>query len=155
MFQLKARSRFLDLKGSIKLYYVLAVGIFFAILSFVVYTDIIVTITMIVCTIVSYYLLSTPPKEIEIVLDEDMIKIDDYEIKWEDCVEWAVVDLHDSMEFVIRTTKFNHQFYYFYLDEGTLQTKQLIAILSAYLPYSESTPGLNPIHKLLRNWGLK
>ena len=88
-------------------------------------------------------------------MDEDSIKIDDFDIKWNDCIEWAVVDLHDAMEFVIRTNKFNHQFYYFYLDQDQLQTKQLIAILSSYLPYNESTPGLNPAHTLLRNMGLK
>jgi hypothetical protein len=155
MFETQGFSKFLDLKGSIRLYYVVALGVFFAIFSFVLYTNLIVTVTMIVCTIVSYFLLSISPKAISIEITEETIKIDEFVVKWDNCVEWAVVDLHGLMEFVVRTNKATHQFYYFYLDSDEPETKKLITILSTYLPYNPQTPGLNPVHTLLRNWGLR
>ncbi|MEM1312073.1 MAG: hypothetical protein AAGF07_01255 [Patescibacteria group bacterium] len=155
MFKAKGYSKFLDLSGSIRLYYVIALGIFFAIFSFVLYSNIIVTFTMIVCTVISYYLLSISPKNITITIDEENIIIDDTIIDWNNCVEWALVDLHGVMEFVIRTNRTTKPFTYFYLDDEDPKTKKLITILSSYLPYNPETSGLNPVHSLLRNWGLR
>ncbi len=155
MFEFTAYSRFLNLKGSIRLYYVVAFGVFLALLAFLLYRDFMVTLTIIVCSVAGYFLLSIPPTEINIVVDEDAIYIDDKKISWDESIEWAVVNLHDVVEFVIRTDKINHQFYYFYVDSEEEDLKALISFLGNTLPYNESTPGLNPLHIVLRNVGLK
>jgi hypothetical protein len=155
MFSLKGRSRFLDLTGSVRLYYVLAIGAFISVLTFIVYRDIMVTLTMIACTITSYFLLSKPPKEIVVSVDEDVFTIDETVINWENCIDWSVTDLGNTLEFVIHTNKVSQQYYYFYLSDESEDTKSFILLLSDFLPYNERVSYMNPIHNVLRNWGLK
>lgn len=155
MFQIPGTSRFLDLTGSIRLYYVLAAGIFFSILTFILYKDFFITITMAACTFVVYYLLSRPPKQIQVIVGEDNLIIDETVVPWDACLAWAVVDLGDTLEFVIRTTNMSHQFYYFYVDEARPEVKRLILLLNEFMPYDETIPAQNPLHSTLRMWGLK
>jgi hypothetical protein len=155
MLKIPAKSRYLNLQGSIKMYYVLVIGAFISILSFLLYKDFIVAAVMVGCTIASYLLLSKAPKDEVIELNDDYLIIDDIDIEWSKCLGWAMVDLGDTIEFVVQTSNMNHQFYYFYLKETQPGIKDLIMQLTQYLNYDASIPQKNPIHAMLRKWGLK
>lgn len=155
MFSIGGRSRFLNLTGSVRLYYVLAAGAFISVLTFIIYRDIMVTLTMIACTITTYFLLSKPPKAITISIEEDLLVIDESSLKWTNCIDWSVTDLGNTLEFVIHTNQLSQQYYYFYLQEDLEETKSFILLLTDFLPYNERVSYMNPIHNVLRNWGLK
>jgi hypothetical protein len=155
MLKISGQSKHLNLQGNFKLYYILAIGAFVSILSFVLYRDAVVTVVMVACTIALYIIFSRPPSNIEIVLNEMGINIGPLEVKWDDSVGWAMVDLGDIIEFVILTTNMSQQFYYFYINDKNPGIKPLVMELSQYLPYSEEIPNKNIIHNTLRKWGLR
>jgi len=155
MFSIKARSRFLDLSKSFKTLYVIAVGVILSVLSYVVYENIIVTVTLVACTIAGYVILSQPPREIVVEIDEDGMTIDDDLITWENLTAWAMVDLGDDLEFIISAPNFIKDYYFFYINENLVEVKQLIQILTQYLPYDIEIIAKNQTHNLLRSVGLK
>jgi len=155
MFKIRASNRYVNLQGNYKLYYLLAIGAFISILSFLLYRDVFLTLVMVVCMGALYFIYSQPPRPVEIELSPELIKLNDFELKWEDCISWSLVDLGQTIEFVILTTKVNQSFYYFYLPENDPGLKPLIMEMTKYLPYDENLPLRNALHNLLRRWGLK
>jgi hypothetical protein len=167
MFQLKARDKFLDLSGSMKLNFVLIGGIFLAILSFVLnfsfgsgfsngfdFSSFTLPLTILVCTFVLYFLLSSPPKEIKVDVKEEGIFFDEDEIKWENVVGWAVVDLDQYLEFAVHTNTLYRQFAYFYVPKNNPGVRNLIVILSQYVAYDKDMPNRNLIHNVFRRVGI-
>jgi len=154
MFDIKASTKFLNLSGSIKLYYVLGFGAVVSIFSFIFFREFLITITLLVTTIIGYYLLGIKPKNIDVRLNEESIEIGSNLVKWDSCIDWAMIDLGETIEFVIHTNKLSHQFYYFYINEKDLKIKDFILNLSQFTPYNQEVPGKNPIHTVLRNFGL-
>lgn len=155
MFSIKVRNRFLDLSKSFKTLYVIAIGVILSVLSYVVYQNIIVTVTLAACTIAGYIMLSQPPKEIMIQIDEDGMTIDGDLVTWENLTAWAMVDLGDDLEFIISATNFIKDYYFFYINENVVEVKQLIQILTQYLPYDIEIIAKNQTHNILRSVGLK
>lgn len=155
MLKVSARSRHLDLRGDIKLYYVLAIGAFLSLFSFLWYRDFVVAFAMAACTVGAYFLLSKPPESIVVEIDEEHLKIDDIVLPWAACYGWAMVDLGDVVEFVVHTNNLLHPFYYFYLHEQNPGIKPLIMDVTQYLPYDASIPSKNPLHQGLRKFGFK
>jgi hypothetical protein len=155
MFQIQARSRFLNLQNSFRLNYVLAAGAFLSILSFVLYKDLIVTITTIACSIISYILLGKPPQDIVVGVGDSGLDIGENHLDWREVIGWAMVDLGDIIEFVVHSTKFSHQFYYFYIPESNPAIRQLIMLLAQYAPYAPEVGTRNILHTSLRRIGLK
>jgi len=66
-----------------------------------------------------------------------------------------VVDLGDDLEFVVQTSSFTRDFFYFYIQETTQEAKDLMRFFTEFLPYDETIPKRNLIHSILRNYGLK
>ena len=155
MFETSGYSRFLNLQGSKRLWVVGMVGTFISILFFFVFNDLTITITLLLSTFVGIYLLSIKPKEIDIEITSSYITIDENSLDWTNCVEWGAVVLGDFVEIVIRTDKYNHQFYYFYMERDDIDTKETMRLINENLPYNSKTSSLNPIHIILRNIGLK
>lgn len=155
MLQIKALSRYLNLQESFRLYYILALGAFLSIFSFVLYQDFIVTATVIACTIAGYIVLSRPPREIMVTITPDALTIDDNYIDITRCTGYAIVDLGDTVEFTIETKTVGAPYFYFYVKESEENFKQLIIELSKYMPYDEQIPIRNVTHSTLRRFGLK
>lgn len=155
MFSIKARSRFLDLSKSFKGLYVIAVGIVLSILSYIVYQNIIVTVTLTACTIASYILISQPPRDILVEISEEGLNIDEELITWENLVAWAMVDLGDDLEFIIASNNPIKDYYFFYINENLPEVKQLLQILTQFLAYDIEIINKNKTHNILRNFGLK
>ena len=152
--EFSARSRFLDISKSVKLYYLIAAGIIFCIISFTLYRNLLVTITMIISTILAYIILSRPPQNIKIRILEEGIDIDGSFIEWQNCYGFAVVDLGQDLEFIIRTSYLVKQFQYFYLEEDSKIAKDTMFIFNEAMEYDEEIPKHNQAHAFLRNFGL-
>jgi hypothetical protein len=155
MFSIQARSRFLDLSKSFKALYVIAAGIFISIFSYIVYQNIIVTVTLAACTIASYILVSQPPTTMTIKIDEEGVNIDQEIISWENLVAWAMVDLGDDLEFIIATNNPIKDYYFFYINENLPEVRQLLQILTQYLAYDTEIISKNKTHNIMRTLGLK
>lgn len=169
MFQISARDKFLDLSGSQKLNFVVFAGIFLAILSFslsfmfggngggargVDFSSFTLPLTILVCTFVLYFLLSSPPKEVKIDVKNEGLVVGEDKIDWNSVVGWAVVDLDQYLEFAIHTNTVYRQFAYFYVPKNNPGLKNLIMVLSQYVAYDKDMPNRNLIHRLFRRVGI-
>ncbi|NJS42246.1 hypothetical protein HC766_08870 [Candidatus Gracilibacteria bacterium] len=152
MFKITTKSKYRDLSSYSKIYYVLAVGIFISILSFVLYQGFIVTLTMVVCTIVAYILLSRKPRDILIIMNEKGLTVDEDFIEWNNCIGWASVELSDgTLEFVVETTTLRKRFWYFYMSPTQRGMKEFILELGKFLPYMEDIPAKDLVHNIMKN----
>jgi hypothetical protein len=152
--QFKAKSKFLDISKSHKLYYILIIGTILCILSFAIYRNLIVTATMVFCTIISYIIFSKPPEEIDIKISKKGIDIGGSFLEWENCYAWTIVDLGEYLEFVLYGDYIVKEFQYFYLKEKSKLTKKVILELDEVLEYNQEITKINPTHAFLRNMGL-
>jgi hypothetical protein len=155
MLAFKAFNKYVDIRSSLKLFYLIAVVAFLSVLTFVVYQNIVVTVTVVVCGIAVYIVLAGPKRLIDVEIDDEKISLDSEQIPWSQAIAWAMVDLGDSLEFIVQTNGFAKDFYYFYLDPQTVDVREVIRQLSLYLPYDEVIAGLNRSHNLLRAVGMK
>ncbi|MEI6729124.1 MAG: hypothetical protein WCK98_05775 [bacterium] len=155
MIRINAKDRYLDLSHSFKIYYVIAIGIFISVLTFFAYQNLITTLTMAACTIVAYVLLSQPPQKIQVSIVDPGIIFDDEQVPWENCICWAMIDLGNTLEFIVQTSSITKDFYYFYLPDNAPEVKDIVNNLSQFLPYNEQIINVNRVHNFLRNWGLK
>jgi len=155
MLKIPARSKLLNLQNSVKLYYILAIGAFITILTFVLYRDFVVSGTMLISTLAAFFITSRPPLKIVIEIEEDGISIGDEKIKWEICSGWCLSDLGSTLEFTVQTTQITQQFYYYYIDTNQPGVSELISLLSSYLPYSEEIASKNIVHTALRILGIR
>ncbi len=155
MFEAQVYSKFIDLSKSFKGFYIIGLGAFLSVLAFLVYTNIIVTITLVACTIVSFVVLTRPQKQILLKVDNQNITLENDIIPLQSVISWAIVDLGDTLEFVIQTTSLIQDFHYFYINENEAVVANIIEVFSNYFPYDENITRLNKSHNFLRNWGLK
>jgi hypothetical protein len=155
MLEVNAKSTYLDLSKSLKGFYIIAIGAFISILTYVAYQNLVVTTTMIVCTVAAYIILSQPPKNIKIKIGEEGLVINTELLNWQNILGWAIVDLGGNLEIVVQTTNFAKDFYYFYLKKQEPEVNKLIESMAQYLPYDERIVQKNKVHVWLRNWGLK
>lgn len=155
MFNISARSKYLDLSKSFRGFYVLILGIFLSILTYLIYQNLIVTVTMGISTIAAFIITSQPPKKIEIKISEQGLDISGEIVQWQYIIGWAMVDLGEDLEFVVQTSKFVKDFYYFYVHEEDPKVKQLLQIFTQFAPYDETITTKNQSHNILRNFGLK
>lgn len=154
MFEIEVRNRFKDLSKSLKSLYILVLGVFIAIISYLLYRNLIVTTTLGVCAFLSYVLLSQPPKKVKLKISDEGLNYDGDVIGWETIISWTMVDLGDDLEFVILTSNPIKDFYYFYIAETHPGVKKLVSLLTQFLTYDESIASKNRIHKILRDLGL-
>lgn len=155
MFEINANSRFLDLRGSIRLYYVIAAGIFISLFSYLLYRDILIVISMIVSSGVIYWLLATPPKKIRVKITDDFIIIDEVSIPFAVCKSFGVVNLDTVLEFVISTTKYDRPFYYFYIQNTESNLKMFMTIMAESIPFDADVTKIDKVHLILRELGLR
>ncbi len=155
MLKISARSKLLNLQHSVKLYYILAIGAFITVLTFLLYRDIFVSSTMLVSTIAGFIILGRPPIKMVIEIEPEGIHIGEEILKWSNCLSWALTDLDENLEFTIQTTQFSQQFYYFYLETSQPGVAEFIDAISNYLPYSEESAKKNLVHNILCMLGLR
>jgi hypothetical protein len=155
MLTVRAFNKYVDLRRSFKLFYLIALVAFFSVLTFVVYQNIVVTVTVVACGIAGYIVLSGPKKEIQVQLSEEGLIIDDEALGWDKAIAWAMVDLGDSFEFVIQSTGFAKDFYYFYINPEDPNMQEIVRMMSMFAPYDETITGLNRSHNVLRAAGMK
>ena len=155
MFTITASSRFVNLRNSFKIYYVMALGVLISVLIFVAYRDVLGMLTMLTCTGALYFILWQKPAPVEITISEEKMTIGEEKINWAKCIGWAMLELGEKLEFVIHTSQFGQNFHYFYLEKDEVGLRDLIINLNQFVPYDEEIPSRDWLHKLFRRFGLK
>lgn len=155
MFQINAVSKFVDLKNSFRIYYVIAIGILVAVLVLLTQKDLLGMVTVLACTVVLYFVLAQSPKVISIIFEEEKMIIGGEKIAWNKCLGWAMVELDSKLEFIVQTSQITQSFYYFYLDKDEPFLKELILELTQYLHYQSDIADKNWLHNFMRTFGLK
>jgi hypothetical protein len=155
MVTLKAKSKNKNLQKDIRPYLILVVGFLLTILSYYLYSQLIVVFTLGVCTIMGFILHALPPTEYEVYLDEEVLRIGETEFEIERCVAWSVVDLKPNLEIIIQTDGYVSPFYYFYVNEENPDLQEFVGLLTQLVPYDEELSKADPIHIMLRKIGLK
>lgn len=160
--KVKAKSRYRDLKESYSLGYLYAiigyviVLCLFAVIIFAMWRNlIIISITLIVCAIAGLIMFSQSSKDFVVEMTDGGLVIDNQLVNEEDIISWAVVDLGDMLEIVLRVSNYGSPFMYFYLQDNTKETFDFIAYLRRDYNYDDQMPKSNPIHRILRIVKLK
>jgi hypothetical protein len=154
MFKITALSKYKDLNGSPRLYYVLGVSSFLSIVSFLFYKNFFITVVLLASGVVSYIVLSRKPKPILIEMDEAALYFDGAKTKWDSCIGWAMVDLGDTTEIIVQTTDVSQQFLYFYFKENQPGIKEFILYITNNIPYLPKIQEKNVVHRFLRTLDL-
>jgi hypothetical protein len=155
MLTIEAYNKRKNLFFDFRLYLFLIFGIGAVILSYSIYQNIIIALTLTIALVSGLIVFAMPKKKIDIVLTGEDILIEDYLIPLEDCVFWSLVDLRDDLELVIQTTNLSNPFIYVYLKEDTNNLKDFVAEMTQMIPYNEEIAYLDNTHNLLRTIGLK
>jgi hypothetical protein len=154
MFKISAISKYKNLNGNTKLYYILGLASVVSIFSFIVYQNIFVTIVMMGCGIVAYLMLSRVPKKIIVEMNDETIIIDEQDLSWKQCLGWGMVDLGDMSEVTIQTSDLLQPFVNFYFTDNQPGVKEFIVYISQHCTYSKEIPDKNMIMKFLRTFDL-
>jgi hypothetical protein len=154
MFRISALSKYKDLNGNPKLYYVLGISSFISIISFFFYKNFFIALVLLISGIVSFIVLSRKPKSVIIEMNDEVIKYDEMETKWEKCIGWAMVDLEGMTEIIIQTSDVTQQFLYFYFKENQPGIKDFIIAITDNIPYLPKIQQKNVVHEFLRVLGL-
>lgn len=150
MFKINAISKYRDLNGSPRLYYVLGISSIISIISFLFYNNFFITVVLLISGVAGYIILSRKPKSVLIEMDEKALYYDGIATKWENCVGWALVDLGDMTEIIIQTTDVSQQFIYFYFKENQPGIKEFIVYITDNIPYLPKIQEKNVVHRFLR-----
>lgn len=134
--------------------YVLVLG-FFSILSFVLIRDWLISLTLISCMLVGFYIFSRPVEESVITLDEDKLTIDGDEFESLDIYSWAIRDLGDIVEIVVHVNNKFSGFRYIYIEEINPDLKEFIREFREVTFYDENTAIYDVIHLIFRRFNLK
>jgi len=158
---IRAKSKYLDLKNNFTfrhLYSVIGFVIVLCLIAVIIFAwirDWLISLTFIACAFVGYVIFTQSAKEFNVEIQEDCLVIDQLEYKFTDLVSWAVIDLGDTLEVVVRSKNYGSPFMYFYILDNTAQTSQFIKMMRSNLPYDAEMPKNNYIHRLLRVLNLK
>jgi type II secretory pathway component PulF len=154
MFKITALSKYKDLNGSPRLYYVLGLSSILSVLSFIFYKNFFITVVLLASGVVSYIVLSRKPKPVLIEMDDKALAYDGSKMPWANCVGWAMVDLGDVTEIIVQTTDMTQQFLYFYFKENQPGVKQFIMYITDHTPYLPAIQQKNVVHRFLRTLDL-
>jgi hypothetical protein len=154
MFKISAVSKYKNLNGDTRLYYVLGLASIVSILTFIVYRNFIITMVMMGCGIVAYIVLSRVPKTITIEMTDDLLNIGENEIDWKKCVGWSMEDLGDMLEVTVQTSEFVQPFVNFYFQPKQPGVKEFVLYLSQHCTYTKEIAEGNVILKFLRQFNL-
>jgi hypothetical protein len=113
------------------------------------------TLTIVICAVTSFLLAALPPKTFDVSWDTDTLVLDGQKMEWAKVTFWALVDLEETIEFILQVNSLAGQTVYFYVDKNEAEIKDLIATLTQNVPYKELLAAQNPVHSVLRNWGFK
>ena len=129
---------------------VLLAGLILIIATFFIYQNIVILFTTFLSILILVFYLLSKPKEIQLKIDLEKFVYDKIEIDWDSIVGWAIIDLGNTLEFMIHTSGFGVNFYYFYTDKEDIQTSQIASILAENIPYNQEITDLDRIHLVLR-----
>ncbi len=130
------------------------IGLGLTAISFFVYRNLIIVVTTLISTVLVFLILRGKVREIDIEINEQGFIYEKDKVKWEDCIAWSIVDLGEDLEFVIQTTGFTKNFYYFYTKDNSEISKEFINYLSQQAVYDENVAYRNQFHNLLRYFDL-
>ena len=150
----KVKNKYKNLSKSPKLFLVLLVGFLLCFISYFLYNNFIILLTTILSVTIIFFYLIAPTKEIEVEISDEGLRYDKVTVAWSECVGWSVVNLENQLEFVIHTSHFVVNFYYFYLPKDDLEASKIAANLSQLIPYNQDIADGNYFQKILRAFDL-
>jgi hypothetical protein len=159
--QIKARTKYLDLKENFslrQLYAVIGFVAFLSIIAVILFAwiqDWLISLTFLLSAFVGFILFSQSAKPIEVEILEDSLRIDDYQLPFNEIVSWAAVDLGETIEIVLLTKSYTTPYLYFYIPDNDKETFEFVKIMRSVLFYDQVMPNQNYIHRFLRFVGLK
>lgn len=158
MLFLKATDKYKEFKNFndyIRLFGFILVIFFFTALSWFLYQNIIITLTLTISSLVFFYIIAIPPKKIEVIIYGDKIKIDGSEYLYNKFVFWGVSELEEKLEIVLQKKSINADTVYFYIDKGSNDLEKIVSVVSQSIPYNEEVVYQNKVHLALRYFGLR
>jgi hypothetical protein len=154
MFRINAVSKYLNLGETVKIYYVLAIGVFLSILSVVIYRNALISLTLFLSAIAAFIILRKPPRKIVISLSPDQIIVDTDSILIQEIMSWAMVELEEAVEIVLFAKPSSPEFIYFYMQPDQPGFAKFIQLMSQTIPYNETLPVQDKFHTYMRLVGL-
>lgn len=121
----------------------------------ILYNDIPVLLTVIICLIISFCIIYLPAKKIPLSVSTFELTVGEIKYKTSNIITWSVIDLGDYLEFIIKTDIFTSPFVYFYVPFDSLRLDDFIADLNQILPYQDNIQELDRVHLFFRTLGLK
>jgi len=154
MLKINAKNKSQTLKDNNKLYWVLVIGFLLTFLSFLLYKDIIVTITLGVSTIIFYFIIKKEPENITLVLDENGISLNENFRNWVEYDSFGIIKYDDQIEIVLFVATGRGVFKYLFFEKNQPGVKELITELTKHIPYNENVFNLDKKVVVLRRMGL-
>lgn len=148
---IEARSKWKSNKNNVRLYYILAFGFFVFIISFALTNrNILLSLSMALSFFAGFIILRQEPYKLSVNLDSIGLHVDDDTTQWNNVLSWSMIDMGDTIEFVINTTNFTQPYFYFYIPDSSPALPQLIQDMAQFAPYNEDMPSRDIVHKTLR-----
>jgi hypothetical protein len=118
--------------------------------------DLILLVSVSICSVIIFTNLYTKPKEIEIFVLDDGFAIGNWTYKTTDILAYSIIDLGTYFEFILKTRDFRTPFVYFYLPAiQNNDAKKLMLIMSQLYNYQSEIEDLDRFHVFFRKIGLK
>lgn len=130
-------------------------GLGMTVLSWFLYYNPIITLTLTVSSLAFFYSLAVPPSKVEIILYDDKLSINKVLVSYDNLVFWAVTELEGKLEITIQKKSISPSFLRFYIEDNKEQLEKVVAILSQNIPYNQETAHNDKAHFILRYLGLK
>lgn len=159
--KITARTRYVDFKNNFSLRQLYAVIGYVLILSivsvlfFAFVRDWLLSITLLAAAIAGYFIFTQSAHDFEVETMDLGIRIGEFELPYVDIESWALIDLGDTIEVVLKSKRISQPFIYFYLSDKDSSTPLFIKDLQQLVPYDEEMPGTNPVHRVMRYFGLR
>jgi hypothetical protein len=121
----------------------------------VVTNDLLILITVAVCLAIVYNILTQPPIQIKLQIDDKNLMLGTNTFKRSEVISWAVVDLDEIFEIIFKLDDLRSPFQYIYLDSHNPKLQEVLTYLAQNFPYDEELNQADKIHYVFRLIGLK
>lgn len=125
------------------------------IFSSILLNDSLILLSIIICTVIIFYNLYTPPLKQLVRLTEYNLFVGKWKYEYTSITAFSLIDLGDYFEISIKTNDFRTPFVYFYVQQTNPNFNRFISLLSELIPYQDSLEEQDMFHKFLRTMGLK
>lgn len=121
----------------------------------VLFNDILILVSIMVCIVIIFYNLYMPAKNIVTQINDYGVQVGEWKYDYQSIKAFSIVDLGRYFEIILKTSDIRTPFVYFYVDENNPNLPELINVMAELIPYQETLEEIDKFHIFLRNFGLK